>query len=328
MEESGAVFNIQKIFRSRRSGHPDRRLSERLPPALQWCSNPESQKPHPPTGLQPNKCLTLENCVRCLEVCTAGVDQSGEENRSQVDREICNDCLLCTKACPSARPELLRRDHDGRPGDPVRSEEDGVFYSRSGGGLTLGGRRAAAPAGVRHRPPEGGTRRRINTAMETCGFCRWEASKRPPASIWTRCSTTSKAWTPEKHTAFTGVSNELILDNFESGSRNAFPKLPMQVRTPIVPGFNDSEEAVRPILEHIRDMPNVRFEALHYHRMGSPSTITSAATISWPKANWMRMSCSASTASSNPSSATCVRKTTPSRRIWLQDEPAYEVKGT
>jgi pyruvate formate lyase activating enzyme len=111
-------------------------------------------------------------------------------------------------------------------------------------------------------------RRRINTAMETCGFCRWEDLQTAAGYLHTLLYDI-KTMDAEKHKAFTGVSNELILDNLNR-VREALPKLPILIRTPIVPGFNDSVEDVRAILQYIQGLPNVRFEALDYHRMGKP----------------------------------------------------------
>jgi pyruvate formate lyase activating enzyme len=74
---------------------------------------------------------------------------------------------------------------------------------------------------------------------------------------------------PEKHRAFTGVSNELILENLKR-VREAFPALAIWVRTPVIPAFNDNVDDIRAILRHVQEMPNVCFEALDYHRMGKP----------------------------------------------------------
>jgi pyruvate formate lyase activating enzyme len=74
---------------------------------------------------------------------------------------------------------------------------------------------------------------------------------------------------PEKHRVFTGVSNELILENLKR-VREAFPDLSVWVRTPVVPGFNDDPDDIRRILEHIQAMPHTWFESLDYHRMGKP----------------------------------------------------------
>ena len=47
-----------------------------------------------------------------------------------------------------------------------------------------------------------------------------------------------------------------------------FPELPKKVRTPIIPGFNDTAEDVRKILDFIKDRPNVSYEPLPYHSFG------------------------------------------------------------
>ena len=104
--------------------------------------------------------------------------------------------------------------------------------------------------------------------METCGFCSWEALESACGLLDTLLYDV-KSMDPEKHRVFTGVSNELVLENLKR-VREAFPDLPVWVRTPIVPGFNDDPEEIRRVLEHIQGMPNTWFEALDYHRMGKP----------------------------------------------------------
>ena len=267
MKNSGAVFNIQKYSVHDGPGIRTVVFLKGCPLRCKWCSNPESQKPQPQLAYNPNKCLTLEHCVRCLEVCTAGSIHKGKDGRVEIDRETCTECLLCTKACP---PLALNPYGETMTVDQViqKVEEDSAFYSRSGGGMTLGG---GEPL---HQPEfaidllKEARRRRINTAMETCGFCRWEDLQTAAGYLHTLLYDI-KSMDAERHKAFTGVSNELILDNLNR-VREALPKLPILIRTPIVPGFNDSVEDIRAILQHIQGLPNVRFEALDYHRMGKP----------------------------------------------------------
>jgi len=52
--------------------------------------------------------------------------------------------------------------------------------------------------------------------------------------------------------------------------KQTYPELLVRVRTPVIPGFNDSFEAIGDIVDVIRDMPNINYELLAYHRMGSP----------------------------------------------------------
>ena len=109
-------------------------------------------------------------------------------------------------------------------------------------------------------------KRRIHTAMETCGHAEWpkleEVCRYLNAILYD-----IKTINPEKHKSFTGISNELILENFLQ-LRRSFPKLDVWVRTPLVPGFNDTAEDIRAILEFIGQVPRVNYELLPYHRMG------------------------------------------------------------
>lgn len=267
MKITGSVFNIQKYSVHDGPGIRTVVFLKGCPLRCRWCSNPESQKPQPQLAYNRNKCLTLENCVRCLEVCTAGALRRGEDGKVDVARDTCTECLLCAKACPSI---ALNVYGETMTVEQIMSkvEEDSAFYSRSGGGLTLGG---GEPL---HQPEfalallKEARRRRINTAMETCGFCRYEDLRTAAENLNTMLFDI-KSMDPEKHKTFTGVSNELILDNFRR-LREDLPELPIWVRTPIVPGFNDTVAEVRAILAHIRSLPNVCFEALDYHRMGKP----------------------------------------------------------
>jgi len=73
----------------------------------------------------------------------------------------------------------------------------------------------------------------------------------------------------QKHIEFTHVSNEIILNNFKKLCDN-FPGITIIVRTPVIPGFNDSNEAITAIASYVKDKPNVSYEILPYHRLGQP----------------------------------------------------------
>src|SRR5512147_1282166 len=101
MKTAGVVFNIQKYSVHDGPGIRTVVFLKGCPLRCRWCSNPESQKREPQLAYNRNKCLTLENCVRCLEVCTAGALRRGEDGKVDVARDTCTECLLCAKACPS-----------------------------------------------------------------------------------------------------------------------------------------------------------------------------------------------------------------------------------
>jgi pyruvate formate lyase activating enzyme len=149
-----------------------------------------------------------------------------------------------------------------------RVEEDAAFYSRSGGGLTLSGGEPMDQPDFATAILKEARRRRIHTAMETCGHCAAEELENGCRHLHTLLFDI-KMMNPEKHKQYTGVSNERILENLVR-IRAAFPELPILVRTPVIPGVNDREEDIRRILQFIQDMPNVRYEMLPFHRMGKP----------------------------------------------------------
>lgn len=266
-KQTGIVFNIQHYSVHDGPGIRTVVFLTGCPLRCRWCSNPESQKTVPQLAYNPNKCLSFEHCIRCMEVCSAGAIQKGEDNKATINFETCTNCLLCADICPPTAIRVYGEEKSVK--EVIDSVEgDSIFYSRSGGGLTLSG---GEPM---HQPEfaiallKEARRRRIHTAMETCGQCKTEDIV-ATGEYLNHVLFDIKTMDPEVHKAETGVPNERIFKNFKA-LREAWPKLPIRVRTPIVPGVNDSVEAVRAILEFIKDVPNITYEMLPYHRMGSP----------------------------------------------------------
>jgi pyruvate formate lyase activating enzyme len=109
--------------------------------------------------------------------------------------------------------------------------------------------------------------RGLDTAMETSGYGDWKILK----SICSRVNQIFfdiKSMDLHKHKGFTGVSNELILENFAKMC-HAFPKLPIMVRTPVIPGFNDSTEDITAIVNFLNKQARpIGYELLPYHGFG------------------------------------------------------------
>ena len=70
------------------------------------------------------------------------------------------------------------------------------------------------------------------------------------------------------HEAQTGLPNARILDNFRILAEE-FPELPILARTPVIPGFNDTEEAIAAIARFLKPYERVEYEMLPYHRLGT-----------------------------------------------------------
>ena len=76
-----------------------------------------------------------------------------------------------------------------------------------------------------------------------------------------------KQMDPAKHSALTGVSNDLILANVRALAASDWPGF-VVVRIPVVPGCNDSVENVRATARFVREAGLEVVNLLPFHRLG------------------------------------------------------------
>lgn len=270
----GLVFNIQKYSVHDGPGIRTLIFFKGCPLRCRWCSNPESQAMRVELGYNTDKCLGCASCVRACERGALALTPHGVV----VDKAACplgeGSCGTdgtadgqppCVRACPA---QALTVYGIGRTVDEVLAEveADGVFYARSGGGLTLSGGEALAQPDFALALLREAKRRRIHRALETCSLA-------PRDVLLEACGLLDyalmdvKCLDAERHKAFTGVDNERILTNIRA-VRDAYPRLPIHIRTPVIPGFNDNPDEIRGIAAFARELGAVRYELLAYHRMG------------------------------------------------------------
>jgi pyruvate formate lyase activating enzyme len=144
---------------------------------------------------------------------------------------------------------------------------DDIFYQRSGGGATLsGGEPLAQPrftTAVLKLCRDAG----IHTTLDTCGHAPWETMRRVLEYV-DLVLYDFKHMNPDQHEEYTGVSNELILEN----ARRIVHEMgvPMLARVPVIPGYNDTLEnlkvTARFVAAELGDSIGVHL--LPYHRLG------------------------------------------------------------
>ncbi|PKU24012.1 (2S)-3-sulfopropanediol dehydratase activating enzyme [Telmatospirillum siberiense] len=265
-EESGVVFNIQRYSVHDGQGIRTVVFLKGCPLRCRWCSNPESQGPHPELARNAGRCLGVEICDYCKEICANGALGLPEAGAPVVDRGICRDCMACAATCPAQAMQPYGSVRTARQVlDAV--EKDSPFYSRSEGGMTLsGGEPLTQPAFALALLREA-ARRHVDCAMETCGHVSWTALSRA-CGLLRELFFDLKVMDPVKHKEQTGVDNRLITDNLRR-LLTEFPRLAVRVRTPVIPGVNDSRDDIAAILDFIRPFPHVTYELLPYHRLGA-----------------------------------------------------------
>lgn len=263
---SGTIFNIQKYSVHDGPGIRTIVFLKGCPLSCRWCSNPESQAFQPELAFNEGRCLGFAQCTRCLAACPRQAI-SEKDGKPAFNRGLCAGCdRPCVAACPSQGVIAYGRQQTV---DEILKvvEQDGQFYSRSGGGLTLsGGEPLAQPAFALALLREA-KRRHMATAIETSGYVPWEVLAEACANL-DFLLYDIKNLDEARHEQGTGVNPGRIVDNLRRVGRE-FPDLPVHVRTPLIPGFNDDEGSIRAICALVRELPKATYEVLPYHRLGT-----------------------------------------------------------
>ena len=264
---TGCVFNIQKFSVHDGPGIRTIVFLKGCSMRCWWCSNPESQKFEPEMAYNDRRCLGLSQCVRCVEACTANAITRDENDKVCIDRSRCEGCpRYCVDACPAQ--SIITYGETKSVEDVLAVvEQDAAFYARSSGGITLSGGEPLLQREFMLALLREAKRRRINTSMETCGLAPRE-NLRDACEHLDSILFDIKTLNPVKHLEQTGAPLEPVLANFTRMMEN-YPHLAVHVRTPIIPGFNDSVEAIMAIARLVRQYPNADYELLPYHRLGT-----------------------------------------------------------
>jgi pyruvate formate lyase activating enzyme len=230
-----------------------------------WCQNPETLSHKPEIMLVPGNCI---GCGKCLEACPNDCIIHAAGRVSAIDRALCAlpECGRCQNVCYANAINICGRYLTVKEVmDEVERDEE--FYFRTGGGVTFSGGEPFAQPRFLERLAREARKRKLHSAIETCGYSQFE-TMRPILELMDIVLYDVKHMDPESHRLGTGVANGLILDNLK---RVDSLGIPIRVRLPLVPGFNDSAENIRATASFVAGLANLEaLDILPYHRMGEP----------------------------------------------------------
>lgn len=215
-----------------------------------WCQNPESIARRNEVWWEKANCI---GCGSCLTACPSGALTPGEGGLA-VNREICRACGACAEACPAAAMTWQGQEYGM---DELLREvlRDKLYYRQFGGGVTCSGgepllQHEFVAEFFRRLKQEG-----VTTALDTCG-CAPRASLEAVLPHTDYVLYDMKIMDGAQHRQFTGVSNELILQNllYTAGYiRTAGRPMQLWIRTPLIPGATASVANISAIGAFIRD---------------------------------------------------------------------------
>jgi pyruvate formate lyase activating enzyme len=143
-------------------------------------------------------------------------------------------------------------------------ERDVPFYDQSGGGVTFSGGEPLLQRSFLFELLRECKLREINTVVDTSGFAAWDTLDRIRTYV-DLFLYDIKMIDNERHKIYTGVSNQLILQNLK---RLAWSGSHIQIRMPLIPEINDDVDNLEGTAAFLAELPNISgVELMAYHHI-------------------------------------------------------------
>jgi pyruvate formate lyase activating enzyme len=199
-----------------------------------WCHNPETINPKPELQFFRSKCIGCGGCRRAAEPDAADPAPCFTDDEG-VARYYRGNCHA---------EALVRVGRTVSPGDILgEALQDRNFYANSRGGVTLSGGEVTVQSAFARETLSLLKTNGIHTAIETNLAAPWERIE-PLLPSLDLVMFDIKHMDSATHREWTGIGNERILEN---ARRLGSLDLPLIVRTPVIPGFNDRAAAISEI---------------------------------------------------------------------------------
>ena len=233
---SGRVFDIKRY--TLHDG-PGIRVAIHLkgcPLACWWCHNPESQRYEPQVLFRPERCIACGACKGLDDIAAA-------EGCPAEARELCGTLMTVDEVMRAIMKERM-------------------FFEQSGGGVTLTGGEPLGQPAFAVALLEACKKNELHTAIDTCGFAEFGVFETtlPFTDLYLY---DIKHMDPEQHRLYTGVDNEIILQNLvrlgEAGAA-------IFARMPFIPGINTDEKNLHDMGRFLKGVRGVaQLNLLPYH---------------------------------------------------------------
>ena len=324
--QKGYVTNIQRFTVHDGPGIRTEVFLKGCPLRCKWCFNPESFHIAQEIGLYSSKCIGIDKCNLCMEACpeidlsyanqmkeeaiermknpdrkydspissegdifTIGLYKErldGKERYviSGINSQLSPDIFPYAEVCPSEAIKIWGKEmYVDQVVEEVLKEKS--FYEECGGGITLSGGEILVQWKFARELLKKSKENHIHTCIESTLHRNWEIIDKILAYT-DFIITDVKHMDPKKHVEYTGISNEMILENIKKVAEVGKPVL---IRIPIIPNCNDSKENIKATAEFISESFKGKdtlkqVQLLRFHKLGKEKYDSIA--MKWPLENF------------------------------------------
>jgi pyruvate formate lyase activating enzyme len=261
----GLIFNIQHFSIHDGPGIRTTVFLKGCSLRCYWCHNPESLSRGPDLQFVPSRCI---GCGACVEACpnaregSIGADKLVQKKTARFT-PACVNCGACAETCYAGALSIAGQQYQAEELAELLLKDKKLLAS-SGGGVTFSGGEPLLQADFISAVFTLLKKEGIHTAIETASNVPWDAFEKVlPLTDLFICDI--KAFSEELHRKGTGASNRQILDNLARLSKAGAKIL---FRIPVIPCYNDTEEAILDIGGFVKSLGQKHpLELLAFHNI-------------------------------------------------------------
>lgn len=244
-----------------------------------WCQNPEAKLATQEISFSKEDCL---NCKKCLEVCDKGAVDFSYDYR--IDRDKCDLCGKCIEICPNEALKFAGKEYDIKTLSKLVLK-DKIFYDNSGGGVTLSGGEPTLHMDYVHQLLKELKNENIHICLETCGHYNRETFNELILPYLDLIYFDLKIFDSNLHKKYCGVSNEIILQNFEALIKNN--DVEILPRIPLIPKITATKENLEDLKNYLKSLKIKKIGLLPYNPLWISKTETIGIKAEYSRSSWL-----------------------------------------